>query len=155
MPELWIAITANPSPTSILWDGVGREGQWVLSALCFHSPVHLVAWNDEFGQAQRPCTAYFLPRVERPWEVNMDPLRSEQLKIAENHVLCSEGLMSLPISTAPVIISSNSSLLLFPTAVLSGCGCTGMNTWKPKMSFTHGFTTWVWPWSLTLSCSLA
>lgn len=90
--------------------------------------AHLMVLSDEFGQAQGPCTGHFLPRAGRTWEVNLDPLKSEQLKIAEKLVLCFEGLLSLPVSTAPIIISSNSSLLLSPTAVLNGSGCTGVST---------------------------
>lgn len=82
--------------------------------------------NDEFVQAQG--TGYFLPRAGRMWEVNLDQLKSEQLKTAENLVLCVEGLLSFPVSTAPIIILSNSSLLLSSTAVLSGSGCTGVST---------------------------
>lgn len=89
-------------------------------------PTHLMVWNDEFGQA--PYTEYFLPKAERTWEVNPNPVKSEQLKIAENLVHCFEGLLRWLVSTAPVTILSNCSLLLSPTAALSGSGCTGAST---------------------------
>lgn len=82
-----------------------------------------MVWNDEFGQARGSYTEYFLPKAEGTWEV-----KSEQLKIAENLVHCFEGLLRLLVSTAPIIILSTFSLLLSPTAALSGSGCTGAST---------------------------
>lgn len=72
-------------------------------------------------------TEYFLPKAARTWDMNPNPVKSEHVKIAENLVHCFEGLLMLLFSTAPIIISSNSSLLS-PTAALSGSGCTGVST---------------------------
>lgn len=61
-----------------MWGGRISE----TSVLCFTTwPTHLLVWNYVFGQAQGPYTEYIFPKAERTWEMNPNPVYSEQAKL--------------------------------------------------------------------------